>query len=168
MNFLNSPPITAPELDVSQWFNTREPLLLEQLRGKVVMLHAFQMLCPGCVRQATPQALEIHRRFASPDFRLIGLHTVFEHHQAMQPVSLAVYLYENRYSFPVGVDRLEPGSTMPCTMRAYAMEGTPTTILIDRRGRIRMREFGHVPDLELGAAIGTLLAEPAPAPGDGN
>ena len=39
----------APELVVESWFNTREPLTLADLRGRVVLLHAFQMLCPGCV-----------------------------------------------------------------------------------------------------------------------
>jgi len=39
----------APPLQVAQWFNTPAPLSLEALRGKVVVLEAFQMLCPGCV-----------------------------------------------------------------------------------------------------------------------
>lgn len=158
---LSSPPTPAPELDVVQWFNTRQPLTLAGLKGRVVMLYAFQMLCPGCAQRATPQAQEVFRRFEGPDFSVVGLHTVFEHHQAMQPVSLAAYLYENQYRFPVGVDRLDEGNTIPVTMRAYALEGTPSTMLIDRRGRIRMRQFGHVPDLELGAAIAALLTEPA-------
>ena len=34
-----------------------------------------------------------------------------------------------------------------------------TLILIDRQGRVRQHGFGHVPDLALGAALGTLLAE---------
>lgn len=46
----------APELDVIQWFNTEEPPTLAGLRGRVVVLHAFQMLCPGCVRSGLPQA----------------------------------------------------------------------------------------------------------------
>ena len=39
----------APELSVSQWFNTDEDITLLGLRGKVVVIEAFQMLCPGCV-----------------------------------------------------------------------------------------------------------------------
>ena len=48
-------------------------------------------------------------------------------------------------------------------MRAYGMQGTPTLLLIDRRGRLRQHVFGHVPDLALGAAIGSLLAEALPS-----
>ena len=44
---------TAPELAVSQWFNTSEPLSLAGRKGQVVLLHAFQMLCPGCTAHGT-------------------------------------------------------------------------------------------------------------------
>ena len=153
--------VPAPALDVSQWFNTDTPLTLAGLRGQVVMLHAFQMLCPACVRLATPQAEEAHERFGGRGLAVIGLHTVFEHHEAMRPVSLQAYIFENRLRFPIGVDRPDGHGGLPMTMRAYGMEGTPTLILIDRAGRLRQHSFGHVPDMALGAAIATLLAEPA-------
>lgn len=151
--------LPAHELDVAQWFNTKAPLTLAGLHGKVVLLHAFQMLCPACVRLATPQAEQVHEQFAGPDLAVIGLHTVFEHHDAMQPVSLAAYIHENRLRFPIAVDRPNSHGGIPATMRAYDMQGTPTLILIDRQGRMRQHAFGHVPDLALGAEIGTLLAE---------
>lgn len=154
---------SAPELSVTQWFNTNQAITLEGLRGKVVMLYAFQMLCPACAKVATPQAQEVDQRFAGQDLAVIGLHTVFEHHVAMQPVALAAYIHENRLRFPIGVD--EPGgdnNSIPVTMRRYHMEGTPTILLLDRQGRIRMQHFGPVPDLVLGASIGQLLTEKAP------
>lgn len=49
-------PPDAPELALASWFNAPEPLTLAALRGRVVLLHAFQMLCPGCVALGTPQA----------------------------------------------------------------------------------------------------------------
>jgi hypothetical protein len=44
-------------------------------------------------------------------------------------------------------------------MRAYAMQGTPTTVLIDARGRLRRQVFGVHPDLLLGAELQALLLE---------
>jgi hypothetical protein len=38
-------PPAAPAWSTSRWFNTSEPLTLDTLRGRVVLLHAFQMLC---------------------------------------------------------------------------------------------------------------------------
>lgn len=39
----------APELAVSEWFNTPAPISLASLIGRPVFLHTFQALCPGCV-----------------------------------------------------------------------------------------------------------------------
>ena len=47
----------AIDLDVVQWFNTAQPIALSQLRGRIVVLHAFQMLCPGCVQSSLASAL---------------------------------------------------------------------------------------------------------------
>ncbi len=153
----------APELDIERWFNTDEPLTLADLRGKVVVLHAFQMLCPGCVLHGTPLAQRVHDRFAGDDLVVIGIHTVFEHHGAMTPVSLEAYLYEFKVTMPVGVDR-QTGDHLPATMDAYQMRGTPTLVLIDRVGRVRQHAFGSVDELALGFQIATLIAESTDEP----
>jgi peroxiredoxin len=149
----------APELVVSKWFNTSKPLSLEALCGRVVLLHAFQMLCPGCVSHGTPQAERAHRMFRNTDLTVIGLHTVFEHHDAMTPVSLEAFIHEYRLTFPIGVDHPSDGTPVPVTMQRYQMQGTPTSILIGRDGKIRHQGFGQEDDMALGMIIGTLLAE---------
>jgi hypothetical protein len=155
----------APDWSISRWFNAGEDLSLASLRGRVVFLHAFQMLCPGCVQHAVPQSLKVATAFAGTDLAIVGLHTVFEHHAVMGPEALAVYLLENRIAYPVGVDAYRDGDParhpLPLTMQAYAMRGTPTLCLVDRRGNLRRQWFGLIDDLRLGAEIATLLAEPA-------
>lgn len=151
----------APELRVSEWLNTAEPLSLSALRGKVVMICAFQMLCPGCVSQGLPQASRVSATFRREDVAVIGLHSVFEHHEAMPPVALRAFLHEYRIGFPVGIDAPN-GRLLPQTMRAYGMEGTPTTLLIDRKGGLRRQVLGHIPDLQLGAEIMQLIAGKGP------
>lgn len=150
----------APPLQVELWFNTNAPIRLESLRGKVVVLYAFQMLCPGCVSHGLPQAKAIYEQFTRDEVEVIGLHSVFEHHAAMQPQSLAAFLYEYRVPFPVAVDRHEAGKPLPLTMQAYAMQGTPTLIIIDKQGMLRMQSFGPPSDLLLGRWLGRLLSEP--------
>lgn len=149
----------APPWSTTAWFNVREPIELDDLRGKVVLLHAFQMLCPGCVSHGLPQTQRVHEIFASQGVVVIGLHTVFEHHAAMQPVSLQAFLHEYRLSFPVGVDApsADPHDPIPLTMRAYGMQGTPSLMLIDRKGDLRLHAFGAIDDLALGAAISKLI-----------
>jgi hypothetical protein len=148
----------APEIDASQWLNTESPLTLAGLRGQVVVMEAFQMLCPGCVQHGVPQAQRIAGMFRPTEVQVIGLHSVFEHH-AVQGTreALEVFLHEFRVTFPVAIDR--QGDGLPATMAAYGMQGTPTLVLIDRAGRRRAQHFGMVSDLELGAELGSLLAE---------
>jgi peroxiredoxin len=154
----------APELAVSRWFNAARPLSLAGLRGKTVVLHAFQMLCPGCVMHALPQTERLHRLFMNhPGVAVIGLHTVFEHHAAMTPVSLEAFIHEYRLSFPIGVDQASDNEAIPETMRRFGMRGTPTTIIIDPAGRIVEHAFGQEEDLALGVLLGSLIAR-APMP----
>ncbi|WPC05109.1 TlpA disulfide reductase family protein [Pseudomonas benzenivorans] len=157
----------APEWQVQCWFNTQQAPSVASLRGKVIVLEAFQMLCPGCVSEGLPQAQRVRASFSPEQVAVVGLHTVFEHHQAMTPVALEAFLHEYRIGFPVAVDRPDPQGAIPCTMRDYAMQGTPTLVLIDTAGFIRQQYFGKVGDLVLGAQIALLIAEAAPSSGAG-
>ena len=125
----------APELVVSEWFNTPLPITLEGLRGKVVYLHSFQLLCPGCVAESLPQVKRIERLFANTDLKVIGLHTVFEHHAAMTPVTLKAFIHEYRLTSPIGVDQADDGD-VPVTMARYGLRGTPSSVLIGRDGTL--------------------------------
>ena len=154
--------VPAPPLSVAQWLNADNPPDLASLRGKVVLIVAFQLLCPGCVSQGLPQASRIHQTFGSSDLQVLGLHSVFEHHDAQGPVTLAAFLHENRIRFPVAVDAPADTGPIPRTMQDYRLQGTPSLILIGRDGSLRAVEFGHVPDLRIGAEIAQLLLEPQP------
>lgn len=149
----------APELIVSKWLNSKSDLSVQSLRGKVVAIHAFQMLCPGCILHGIPQAKKIFEMFNSEHVAVLGLHTVFEHHEGMQEKSLQAFLHEFRVKFPVGIDKPSQGSDIPQTMQLYSMRGTPTWVIIDRKGNLRLHVFGQVEDLILGAEITKLALE---------
>jgi hypothetical protein len=149
------------EIDASEWINTARPLSLQQLRGQVVMVTAFQMLCQGCARHTLPQAAKVHETFLQRDVIVIGLHSVFEHHHVMTPDALRAFAYESRLAFPIAVDRAIDGHPLPSTMSAWALEGTPSLLIFDRDGELAARHFGHVDDLRLGAMLGELVRSPA-------
>jgi peroxiredoxin len=153
----------APQLQIGQWLNTDAPLTLASLRGRVVVLHAFQMLCPACVTHGLPQARKTQQLFATRDVAVIGLHTVFEHHDVMTPAALEAFVHEYSYTLPIGIDR-PSGGGIPVTMREYQLQGTPSIVLLDKQGRIRLSHFGMLDDMALGAAIGQLLAEEVTTP----
>jgi hypothetical protein len=151
--------VDAPEILAESWLNTPTPLSLRDLRGKVVALHAFQMLCPGCVAYGIPQATTIQRVFAGQDVQVIGLHSVFEHHHVMGRAALEAFVHQYGLNFAIAIDLPADKGSIPQTMLAYGLQGTPSLVLIDRAGKVRSNEFGHVHDMRVGAIIGGLLAE---------
>ncbi len=149
----------APELAVQSWLNTPKPLTLSALRGKVVVIHAFQMLCPGCVSHGIPQASAIHALFSHDEVQVIGLHTVFEHHQVMSVDALTAFVDEYGLSFPIAVDKPSTSGPIPQTMNSYHMRGTPTLIILDQQGQVRLNHFARLSDMQVGNFIGRLLAQ---------
>jgi hypothetical protein len=153
---------SAPALMTSGWLNTPKPLDIPDFRGRLLVIEAFQMLCPGCVAHGLPQVQRIAQLFPADKLAVIGLHTVFEHHEAQGTrEALAAFAHEYRLTFPIGIDR--QNGRLPATMTAYGMEGTPTLVIVDRDGFRRFQHFGHVDDLTLGSMLGALLAEPIKA-----
>ena len=51
-------------------------------------------------------------------------------------------------------------------MGRYHLRGTPSLVVIDRAGRIRLHAFGQIDDLTVGATIARLIDEPRPQPQD--
>jgi hypothetical protein len=149
----------APELQVQTWYNTDGPLLLSSLRDRVVVLVAFQALCPHSVSAGIPQAQRIYETFQPSDVTVIGLHATFEHHDAVTPSVLKAFLHEYRLKFPIALDQPNAASPIPHTMERYKMRGTPSLVLIDKQGLVRKHTFGPVDDLRIGAEIGALTQE---------
>lgn len=149
----------APPLDTVAWLNSAQPLTLAELKGKVVVIHAFQMLCPGCVVHGIPQASAIDELYRQQDVQVIGLHTVFEHHDVMTHDALIAFSHEYKIPFPIAIDRPSDTGAIPHTMAAYQMQGTPTLIILDKRGYLRLNHFGRLSDMQVGNIIGRLLEE---------
>jgi len=149
----------APELTAQTWFNTDDEVLLSGLRGRVVVLSAFQVLCPVSVSIGIPQALRIHQTFDPKEVAVIGLHATFEHHAAVTAPVVKAFIQEYRLKYPIALDQPSRSGPIPQTMERYRMRGTPSLVLIDRQGIIRKHAFGPVDDLRIGAEIGALIQD---------
>jgi peroxiredoxin len=158
---MNSSLSLAPELQVQTWFNTDQPLSLSALRGRVVVLVAFQALCAKSAASGIPQAQRIYETFEQTGVTVIGLHATFEHHDAFNTAVLKAFIQEHRLKFPIALDLPNPAGPIPHTMERYKMRGTPSLILIDKLGLVRKHTFGSVDDLRIGAEIGALTQEAA-------
>lgn len=158
-------PESPPELATAKWFNSdqKSPPTLAESKGKVVVLGAFQMHCPGSVRHMLPQLARLHAQFQEDEVAVIGLHTVFEKAEAQTPAQLEAFLEEHHFDFPVAIDK-QNGGALPETMDAYELQGTPTLLIFDRQGRLRRHYLGQVDDIRVAAEVMALTIEARDAP----
>lgn len=160
-------PESPPELAAGRWLNADTAALptLAGLKGKVVLIGAFQMHCPGSVRHLLPQLARLHAQFQGDEVAVIGLHTVFEKEDAQTPAQLEEFLEDNHLHFPVAIDK-QNGGPIPETMDAYELQGTPTLLVFDRQGRLRRHYLGTVDDIRIAAEVMALAIEGRDAPRD--
>ena len=156
-------PETPPEFTTHRWFNTETPLTLGSLKGKVIVLSAFQMHCPGSLKHGLPQAARMAQAFNADEVAVIGLNTAFEDHDKQAAGALEVFIRDNGFTFPIAKDKPN-GAGLPKTMDAYEIQGTPTTLVFDRQGRLRRHYLGQVDDIRLAAEVMALVIEARDAP----
>jgi len=156
-------PMSPPEFIIQRWFNTEGPLKLASLKGRVVVLAAFQTHCPGSLKHGLPQAARMAQSFNTDEVVIIGLNTAFEEHDKQAAGALEAFIGERGYTFPIAKD--EPnGGELPHTMTAYEIQGTPAVLIFDRQGRLRRHYLGQVDDIRLAAEVMTLAIEARDAP----
>jgi thiol-disulfide isomerase/thioredoxin len=143
---------------ISTWLNTPDgnPLTLQQLRGKVVLIDFWTYSCVNCIRTLPYlKAWDAHYRKAG--LVIVGVHTpefAFEH--VVSNVRRAVSEHDIRY--PVAVDD-DYG-----TWNAWSNQYWPADYLIDRRGHVRSAHFGEGAYDLTEHDIRTLLGEPTEGP----
>jgi len=125
----------APEFSrLRGWLNT-QPLTVEGLKGKVVLLDFWTFSCVNCIR-SLPQMRRLHMMYAGDRFVLIGVHTPeFEFEKDPESVANAVTRF--RLEYPVAID------SENATWRLYGNQYWPRQTLIDARGRVRWEHAGE-------------------------
>jgi thiol-disulfide isomerase/thioredoxin len=143
----------APELrGVHPWLNTpdSEPLTLEGLRGRVVLLEFWTFACVNC-QHALPFMRRVHQQYRSR-LTVVGVHTPeFRFERSIDGVGRAVR--ENGIEYPVGLDNDY------VAWKAYGTRYWPTLYLIDRSGEIRYELIGEGNYERTEAAIQGLIDE---------
>ena len=120
------------------------------LRGQVVLVNFWATSCETCV-QEMPMLVETQRKFAPRGYSTIAVAMSYDH-----PNLVAAYAQKNALPFRVALDL-----SGEIAKRFGNVRFTPTTIILDRRGRIVKRYLGEPDQAELHALIEKTLAGPA-------
>jgi len=126
---LGRPAFKAPELiDSGEWINS-EPLKLEALRGKVVVLHFYAFGCINCIHNY-PSYREWSERFEGKDVAIIGIHTP-ETSEERDSTGVRRKAAAEKFTFPILIDGKGEN------WNAWGNSMWPAVYVIDQRGYLR-------------------------------
>ena len=121
---------------------------LAQYKGQVVMLNFWASWCGPC-RQEMPLLESIYKKYGKMGFTMIGVNVEPDSNAANE------WLKATPVSFPILYDRDSKVSKL------YDVAGMPSTVIIDRTGKLRVLHRGYKPgdENEYLDSIRTLIRE---------
>lgn len=140
----------APEFTgISRWLNTDQPLTINELKGKVVLIDFWTYSCINCIR-TLPYVTKLYDTYKDKGLVVIGVHTPeFPFEKDTNNVARAIQQHNIHY--PVAQDN-DFG-----TWGAYSNRYWPAQYLIDQNGNIVRTHFGEGKYDETEMAIKQLL-----------
>jgi cytochrome c biogenesis protein CcmG/thiol:disulfide interchange protein DsbE len=144
-----SPLLGRPAAAFSLTTFSGNPLSLESLRGKVVVLNFWASWCvPACYEEA-PTLERTWRDYKDKGVTVVGVDVQDKEEAARE------FLSRFEHSFPNAPD---PRGRVSVD---YGVYGVPETFFIDRKGRVRFKHVGALTDEIARRHLDVLLKEPA-------
>ncbi|MEB2310931.1 MAG: TlpA disulfide reductase family protein [Sorangiineae bacterium] len=139
--------VPAPDFVLPVIYNGEEGsrVRLSDARGSAVLLDFWASWCGPCQEQA-PIVDELARRYRARGLVVLGIDTGDEQEAAIR------WAQSRKLSYAVAFDGGEVAA-------AYRVEGLPTLVVIDRRGRIVATRTRVVSEAELSRLVDEALAE---------
>jgi cytochrome c biogenesis protein CcmG/thiol:disulfide interchange protein DsbE len=126
-----------------------KPVVLEALRGQVVVVNFWASWCyPACYEEA-PTLERAWKTYKDRGLMMVGVNFQDKDEPARR------FLTQFGHTFPNAPD---PAGRVSVD---YGVYGVPETYFIDRKGRVRFKQVGPVSDQMLKDQIERLLAEAA-------
>ena len=145
---LAGPSAAAPAPAFTLASRAGQDVSLAQYKGQVVMLNFWASWCGPC-RQEMPLLESIYKKYNKMGFTMLGVN--------VEPDSNAAndWLKATPVSFPILYDRDSKVSKL------YDVAGMPSTVIIDRNGKLRVLHRGYKPgdENEYLDSIRTLIRE---------
>ncbi len=128
------------------------PFNLRALRGDVVVVNVWASWCAPCIAEA-PGLQKVHEQTEAEGVRFIGINT-----EADQAAARA---HERRFgvTYPSLAD--DGGRVLLRLRGSLPPTATPSTLVLDRNGRVAARVIGRVDPSTLQSLVDDARAEPA-------
>jgi thiol-disulfide isomerase/thioredoxin len=140
----------APEFAKGNWINS-DPLTLEKLRGRVVVVEFWTFGCFNC-RNTLPAVKDWDAKYRDRGLTIVGVHTPeIDNEYNLDNVRKEVSALAIKY--PVVTDNDYQ------TWKAYGVEAWPTIFVLDKQGRVRWLHVGEGRYEETENVIKALLRE---------
>jgi len=142
----SSPSGPAPAFTLAS--RAGQDVSLAQYKGQVVMINFWASWCGPC-RQEMPLLESIYKKYNKMGFTMIGVNVEPDSNAANE------WLKATPVSFPILYDRDSKVSKL------YDVAGMPSTVIIDRSGKLRVLHRGYKPgdENEYLDSIRTLIRE---------
>ncbi|MEP7763509.1 TlpA disulfide reductase family protein [Sanguibacter sp. 25GB23B1] len=118
---------------------------------EIVVLNTWYAACPPC-RAEAPDLLEVATQRASDGVRLIGINGTDDSGAAL------AFEREHGITWPSIADT--DGSAVAALQAIVPVQAVPTTVVLDRQGRVAARVLGQIDASTLDGLIDDVLAEP--------
>jgi peroxiredoxin len=127
-----------------------EKLSTESLRGKVVLVNFWATDCDACVAEM-PKLVATYGKYRDRGFETVAVAMSYD-----RPDYVLAYAEKNRLPFKVALD------PMGTVAKSFGdIEATPTTFVLDKRGKVVARYLGEPDFGKLHALLERTLKEPA-------
>ncbi|MBI1766506.1 MAG: TlpA family protein disulfide reductase [Acidobacteria bacterium] len=150
----------VPEVLVPRWLDG-QPVKLNELRGKVVLVDFWALWCAPCVA-AFPHFREWQTKYAGRGFEIVGVTRFYgrsdekdDLNREQEWQALLAFKRKHQLSYSCAVGKMDDVTND----ERYGVTGLPTTILIDRRGNVREVQRGGGNYRKLAQRIAKLIEE---------
>lgn len=113
--------------------------------GRVLVVNFWYAACGPCIVEA-PLLEKVWQKYKEQDVSFLGVNTYD------QPATALSFARDNGITYPSVMD-VDEGTVKLAFARATPIQATPTTVVLDRQGRVAARIIGQLPSSSILASL---------------